>query len=192
MAGIRRVRVAAAIGLIVLLGAGWLLTTRAGESRRAAAPAGADAKLAPTAPAQPAGRGALRALVPSGLTCEHAAATAAHLRCHGSGVEVEYRLVAMQALDSVYLDASGSTATSPTSRSPASGVVGCLRNVPDERAWSRPSTPRRAVGRFACGVVRGRAAMWWTVAGRGLLAHAVARNGDLAPLFRWWLAHSER
>jgi hypothetical protein len=35
----------------------------------------------------------------------------------------------------------------------------------------------------------GRAAMWW-IDEHGVLAHAVASNGDLAGLFAWWRAQS--
>jgi hypothetical protein len=34
--------------------------------------------------------------------------------------------------------------------------------------------------------------MWWTVADRGLLAHATATDGDLGSLFSWWESNSER
>jgi hypothetical protein len=34
--------------------------------------------------------------------------------------------------------------------------------------------------------------MWWTVEDRGLLAHAIAADADLASLFAWWQSHSER
>jgi hypothetical protein len=91
-------------------------------------------------------------------------------------------------LGSAYLRAIGTAAYS-THRS---GGARCVEGTADERAWSRPARPRRAVGRFACRVENGRAAMWWTVADRGVLDHAVAPDDDLAALFAWWLSHSER
>jgi hypothetical protein len=63
---------------------------------------------------------------------------------------------------------------------------------PTNGSWSRPEHPRRVVGRFSCRTEQGRAAMWWTDVDRGVLAHAVAPDDDLALLLAWWCSHSER
>ena len=69
------------------------------------------------------------------------------------------------------------------------GPPACARGQPDERAWSRPETPDAISGRYRCRLEAGRAAIWWTDE-HGLLAHAVASDGDLAALFAWWRARS--
>jgi hypothetical protein len=107
----------------------------------------------------------------------------------GGGIAVEYRHFAGQALEARYRTAIGS---GPGAGRTAAGPPVCARGGEEERAWSRPVAPGRAVGRYACRVERGRAAMWWTVDDRGLLAHAIASNADLGSLFAWWEAHSER
>jgi hypothetical protein len=73
----------------------------------------------------------------------------------------------------------------------ASGAPACERGEPDERAWSRPDAPGVVAGRYTCRFTDGGAAeMWWTDEGRGELAHATRRDGDLAALFAWWRAAS--
>jgi hypothetical protein len=69
------------------------------------------------------------------------------------------------------------------------GAPACARGQPDERAWARPETPHVTSGRYRCRIESGRAAMWWTDE-QGLLAHAVAADGNLAALFAWWRAQS--
>jgi hypothetical protein len=105
----------------------------------------------------------------------------------GRDPTVEASEIGRRHLGATYRHAIG-TAYSPR----RSGRARCLRGTADERTWSRPARPRRVVGRFACRVEHGRAAMWWTDADRGLLVHAVAPDDDLAALFAWWLSHSER
>lgn len=43
-------------------------------------------------------------------------------------------------------------------------------------------------GRYRCRIEGDAAAIWWTDE-HGVLAHAVARDRDLARLFVWWRAH---
>jgi hypothetical protein len=109
-----------------------------------------------------------------------------HERHRPAGVDVEYSHVGRARVRAAYLEAIG------TRRLPERGEVRCARGAPDERAWSRPAHPSRVAGRFACRSENGRAAMWWTDTDRGVLAHAVSPDADLARLFAWWLAHSER
>ncbi len=104
------------------------------------------------------------------------------------GVQVEYMQVGRGRVRAAYLNAIGPLA----STTHTSGGVRCAHGAPDERAWSRPAHPLRAVGRFACRSENGRAAMWWFETDRGRLAHAVGSDGDVASLFAWWLSHSER
>jgi hypothetical protein len=103
-----------------------------------------------------------------------------------TGFGVEYSHVGRARARAAYRDA---IATGPVRQR---GEVRCARGAPDERAWSRPAHPSRVAGRFACRSENGRAAMWWTDTDRGVLAHAVAPDADLARLFAWWLSHSER
>jgi hypothetical protein len=109
-----------------------------------------------------------------------------HERDRPAGVGVEYSHVGRARVRAAYFEAIG---TRPL---PARGEVRCARGTPDERAWSRPAHPSRVAGRFACRSENGRAAMWWTDTDRGVLAHAIAPDADLARLFAWWLSHSER
>ena len=102
-------------------------------------------------------------------------------------IQVEYSRFGAGRVSAAYKDAIGSIAA--LSRS---GGAGCARGIADERAWSRPAEPRRVAGRFACRSENGRAEMWWTDTDRGVLAHAVSSDRDLASLFEWWLSHSER
>jgi hypothetical protein len=111
-----------------------------------------------------------------------------HERDRPAGVGVEYSYVGRARIRAAYLEAIGSGHSIRAAR----GGVRCARGAPDERAWSRPAHPSRVVGRFSCRSENGRAAMWWTDNDRGVLAHAVAPDADLARLFAWWLSHSER
>jgi hypothetical protein len=104
------------------------------------------------------------------------------------GVGLEYSHVGRARVRAAYLEAIGTGHSIRAAR----GEVRCARGAPDERAWSRPARPSRVAGRFACRSENGRAAMWWTDTDRGVLAHAVAPDADLARLFAWWLSHSER
>lgn len=67
------------------------------------------------------------------------------------------------------------------------GAAACAAGRREERSWVWPADPARAAGRYHCTWEAGRAVMWWTVVDEGLLAHAVARDDDLAALFAWWL-----
>lgn len=162
----RRARVGAAAGLVAALALGWIATSRMG---RAGEPPMAG--VAATPPAR----------------CHDPTLREPHVQCVLDGIEVDYRLIKAESVEPMYVDAIGST-----TRRIGSGPPGCLDGDEDERSWSRPSQPRRVAGRFACRLEQGRAAMWWTVADRGLLAHAVGADADLASLFAWWLSHSER
>jgi hypothetical protein len=101
--------------------------------------------------------------------------------CEIEGVAVDAELPEPGALDTHYRQRSGAR---PAARA---GGPACAAGRPDERSWSRPADPTRPVGRYRCRIEGGRAAMWWTDE-RGVLAHALARDRDLARLFRWWRA----
>ena len=82
------------------------------------------------------------------------------------------------------VDAAYRTATGAEPE-PKTGAARCVDGEPDERSWSRPEAPARAVGRFSCRVVDGRAEMWWTEG--NTLSHALAPDADIAALYAWWL-----
>jgi hypothetical protein len=151
---------------VAALAVGWIATSRVGRAHEPAAPVSAA-----TSPAR----------------CHDPTRRVPHVHCSFDGVEIDYRLIDPVPVEPVYLDAIGST-----TRRTESGRPGCAHGAEDERSWSWPSQPSRAAGRFACRREHGRAAMWWTVADRGVLAHAVRADADLASLFAWWLSHSER
>ncbi len=130
--------------------------------------------------------GTLRALVPAGGECVDRPAPDPQLQCMLDGVSVEYALAGSQRATEVYRSV---VADSTVSRL---GPAACASGGTDERAWSRPEDPITPVGRYACAVDGGRAAMWWTVSADGLIAHAVAPDADLAALFAWWRTHGER
>jgi hypothetical protein len=169
-------RLGAAVGLVVALALGWVATSRMGHST---APAAA-------APIAPAGVGTRATLAPA-ARCDGMMGRSSEMRCSVDGIAVDYRLLTAASLSAVYVDAIGAT----TSRSGA-GPPQCATGGADERSWARLWQPHRVAGRFACRREQGRAAMWWTIADRGLLAHAVAPDGDVASLYEWWLSHSER
>ncbi len=104
-------------------------------------------------------------------------------------VELNVRRMRPDAVGAAYLAAIG-IGSAP--RRVAPGEPACSLGGEEERAWSLPAQPRLGVGRYACRIEQGRAAMWWTVTDRGLLAHAIAADADLASLFAWWESHSER
>jgi hypothetical protein len=191
-----QVRLVAAMVLIVGLAAGWLATSEMGSRRprarvAAVAPAARAGDARPASPPDrtrdvPSGDRALRALVPAGAICGYGPASANEAHCSIGAVHVEYSLLGAGALRAGYLVAVGSVSH------PTTGAPACAKGAEDERSWSRPTEPRVAVGRYACRVEQGRAAMWWTVDDRGLLAHAIATDADLASLYAWWESHSER
>ena len=131
----------------------------------------------------------MRDLLPSGTQCHDQGESPNAVRCTVGGIDVDYRLLGRSTLRSAFGAAVGG-ASSPSG--PGHAPPACARGGEDERSWSRPEAPSRAVGRYACRVEQGRAAMWWTVDDRGLLVHAIAGDGDLATLFAWWESHSER
>jgi hypothetical protein len=193
--GGNRGRQVGAIVLVIGLAAAWLATSRVGgvshSVRRGSV--GPSVVSRPLATPAPRPSSALVALVPQGARCTDDHESAAEVRCSIAGVEVSYRSLPSSSLRAAYLAAlvpglrGGSMALAA-----GSGPPKCALGSEDERSWSRPSAPRRAVGRYACRVEQGRAVMWWTVDDRGLLAHATASAGDLASLFAWWESHSER
>jgi hypothetical protein len=68
------------------------------------------------------------------------------------------------------------------------GPARCARGEPEERSWSRPSSPERVAGRYHCAVVRGRARIVWTDDARLFLGEARARGPmPLPALWNWWL-----
>jgi hypothetical protein len=160
-----RARTGAAVVLVAVLAVAWLTTSRMGNG-----PGAADA-----APASPS----------AGADATSAPTTTSGV----DGVEVNVRRMRPAAVGSAYLAAIGIGSAPHTV---GHGDPACSRGGEEERAWSLPAQPRVAVGRYACRIEQGRAAMWWTVADRGLLAHAIAADADLASLFAWWESHSER
>ena len=195
-----RARAVAASALVAALAVGWLATSRLGDApgRRATRLPAAVAsgggvpnrsnRAHPVSVTTDADR-ALRASVPVGALCAYGPRSASEAHCSIGGVDVEYRLTGSAALAAGYRAAIG---VKPGPASPASGGPRCARGGEEERSWSRPAAPHRAVGRYACRIEQGRAAMWWTVDDRGLLAHAIRSGGDLASLFAWWDSHAER
>jgi len=132
------------------------------------------------------GSTSLTRLLPAGAHCHDGSRSGQELRCRLAGIEVDYRVVPIGRVLAAYASAVG------TRRGTASGAPACARGGEEERSWSRPEAPTRTVGRYACRVEQGHAALWWTVDRLGLLAHATAPRADLASLFTWWEAHPER
>jgi hypothetical protein len=173
--------------VVGLLAIAWFVTARVGNGDALAQNGDAGAS-GPTA-VSTASDAWLRARVPLDAQCHDQDRSSAPMRCSVAGVDVEYRRVTPSAVDARYRAAIG---TAPATRGTKAGTPACARGAEEERAWARPGTPNRASGRYACRVEGGRAAMWWTVAEVGLLAHATASNADLGTLFAWWASHSER
>ena len=128
-------------------------------------------------------------MLPAGAQCRDQHGSGSEARCSVAGIDVEYRTLPLDTVRPAFRTAvgAGPGAPAPGARPPA-----CARGAEEERPWSRPAAPRVVAGRYACRVEQGRAAMWWTVDDRGLLAHAVAPDGDLPSLFAWWESHAER
>jgi hypothetical protein len=134
-------------------------------------------------------------LVPPAAVCGYGPGSESEAHCSVGGVNVAYQLLGTHALHEAYLAALGpesSPGSSAGTPAPGSGAPRCARGGEEERSWSRPGAPRTAVGRYACRIEQGRAAMWWTVEDRGLLAHATSSGADLSSLFAWWDSHAER
>jgi hypothetical protein len=172
--------------VVVALAVGWFVTARIGNGDALAQ--GSAPATAVTTTAGPSPDRAVLELLPGDAQCRDQDRSTATVHCVLAGIDVDYRRVTTRAVAATY------RATIGMHRTPAGsiGAPACARGGQEERAWSRPDTPRRVAGRYACRVEQGRAAMWWTVDDRGLLAHAIASNGDLASLFAWWSSHSER
>lgn len=183
-----RMRRSAAIALVCALAAGWLVTTRMGRTS-----AQTTRDRAPVGPPTPTGRAtpdpSLRRFVPVGAECHDQDGSVAATRCSVAGIDVDYRMMRPDSLRATY---DSDVGVGPDTRGPAPAAPACARGGEEERSWSRPATPSRVAGRYACRVEKGLAAMWWTVDDRGLLAHATGGNADLTSLFRWWESHSER
>jgi hypothetical protein len=158
---------------VVLLAVGWIATTRHGHGR-GRAEASVVVHSAPT-----------RSKESASTAVSTAVSTAARA---ADGVVVTYRKFLPVDVGTAYLASIAGSAHDGL----AHGTPACSRGGEEERAWSLPRKPRRALGRYACRIEQGRAAMWWTIASRGLLAHAVAADADLALLFAWWESHPER
>jgi hypothetical protein len=186
-----RLRRTAALVLVGVLAVGWFETARMGRTDALTEPKDTTV-LSPLPPTTTSGSRAdavLMHLLPAGAQCHDQDRSRAVTRCEVAGIDVDYRLVGADRVRSVYRAAIGASAGAPR---PAHGPPACARGAEDERAWSRPGTPVRVAGRYACRVEQGKAAMWWTVADRGLVAHSTAPDGDLPSLFAWWESHSER
>jgi hypothetical protein len=193
-----RARKVAAIVLIGALAVGWIATSRAGHADHASRPSRSETpegapQTGPVRTDLNRSLPSLRALVPHGARCSAGPGPGAEALCSVAGVDVDYRLLPAGALRAAYLAplAPGLNGGS-MALGPGSGPPVCAHGGEEERSWSRPAAPRRAVGRYACRIEQGRAAMWWTVDDRGLLAHATSSGADLTSLFAWWESHSER
>jgi hypothetical protein len=127
---------------------------------------------------------ALRARFADAGKCADVPGPVPTLRCVIDRVDVEARLLEPKHAQAVYEQESAAITA------PRQGPPACARGQADERAWSRPVAPAVAVGRYHCRIEAGRAAIWWTDE-HGLVAHAVAVDGDLAALFEWWRAHHD-
>jgi hypothetical protein len=176
--------IAAAV-LLAGLAAAWLVV-----GHRSHASAGAEltprAAVASSSALTPSTAGPLGVEVPPIAarrtpSCRGLSESRPEVLCVVDRVELDLRLYAPGTAAEAYTRAAGAVAR------PGAGPPACDKGVPDERSWSEASAPTVAVGRYRCRFENGRAAMWWTQGDR--LAHAVARDRDLAALFVWWRAH---
>lgn len=169
-----------AAGLLVAgLATAWLFVGRHGSSSNPLPPPPI------TAPAAaPADTAALRALLTDAGACADVVERTPAVRCEIDGVRLEVRLVGVTEARRIYV------ASSAARIAPRRGPPACARGRSDERAWSRPTRPTVAVGRYRCRIEHGAAAMWWTDE-HGIVAHAVASDHDLGRLFTWWRAHRD-
>ena len=188
---ISRKRVGVAVGLLVALASGLVVTSRMRHSPvadPAPRPQPARAASSPITARAAVELRQLRASVPDRSICSYDPATAgAVLRCSLDGVVADYRLVGAADVNALYLAVAG-----PLPHPSRSEIPGCLRGVAEERGWATAARPHVTAGRFACRIEGGVPEMWWTVADRGLLVHAIETRGGLARLFEWWLSHAER
>jgi hypothetical protein len=181
-------RSTAGIALVCALAAGWLVTTCVGRTSALATAEEAGVGSTTTTGRNGPDESLLR-FVAAGAQCHDQDGSVSVTRCSVAGIDVDYRIMRPESVSAAYRSAVGSHSVSP---GPGRAAPACARGGEEERAWSRPATPGRAAGRYACRVEQGRAAMWWTVDDRGLLAHVIATDADLTSLFRWWESHSER
>jgi hypothetical protein len=179
----------AAAALLAALSAGWLV---AGHRSHASAEIGAPMPpVASTASSPPSAADTTKTTtttttttsttVPRTRDCRGLSTERRELRCTVDGLDLDVRLYSLATVTPAYRRAAAADGAA------RSGRPACARGVPDERAWSLPSLPEAAVGRYRCRFEHGHAAMWWTHGDR--LVHAVAPDGDLAGLFSWWRAH---
>jgi hypothetical protein len=174
--------------LVAALALGWFVTARVGRTD-ALAETGTVASFAPPTTTVATFPDRLRRILPAGAQCGDQDRSRAATRCSVEGIAVDYVVFGIAEVGAAYRAAIGAGSSEPR---PTTTFPACARGGEEERPWSRPGAPNRTVGRYACRVERGRAAMWWTVDDRGVLAHATATDGDLASLFAWWELHSER
>ncbi|MFM7223901.1 MAG: hypothetical protein ACKO1Y_00450 [Actinomycetota bacterium] len=144
------------------------------QTRVAAAPSRADSEPGVGRPApRPVGMPDL------GAPCRPEPEWSGWWRCRVAGVAVVARSARPDEVDVLY-----GRLVAPTAR-PGAGPAACAAGRPEERSWSRPEDPERAVGRYRCRTEGGRAELWWSDR-RGLVARADAADGDLGRLFSWW------
>jgi len=171
--------------LVAALAAGWLLVQQRASSNRHDGLADArptPPSAAPVVPATAADTTALRALLADAGACADLVESVPAVQCDIGGVHLDVRLLALADARRIYLSSSGARIA------PRRGAPACAQGRPDERAWSRPETPLVVAGRYRCRIEDRAAAIWWTDE-KGVVAHAVAGDDDLALLFAWWRAH---
>ncbi len=181
-----RKRVVAA-AFLVALASGWLVLARHHDSSASPLPIDPQGAASATSISSLPGAvdtGALRGYLDPGAVCTDIASAVPTVSCTLGRIRLDAQLVDTAAASAVYVARSGARVA------PHRGPAACARGSIDERAWSRPSTPAIAVGRYDCRIEGGRAAIWWFDE-HGIVAHAVAPNRDLASLFSWWVTHVE-
>ena len=129
----------------------------------------------------PVGAPQAPATVPPVSGCRGLSKVRPVVHCEIDDVSLDIRLYSPGTGAAAYYAATG------VEPAPGSGPATCAQGEPEERAWSLPSAPRVAVGRYRCTLELGHAAMWWTRGDR--VSHAVASDDDLAALFTWWRTH---
>ena len=174
----------AVVALLAALASGWLVLARHHGS--AASPLPVDPQAASSTPTQPApDTSALRGYLGSGAVCADVAAAVPSVSCTLGGIGLDAELVDNAAASALYVARSGARVA------PHKGPAACAHGAPDERAWSRAGAPAIAVGRYACRIESGRAAIWWFDE-HSIVAHAIAPDSNLTSLFSWWVTHVEQ
>lgn len=183
--GAHRRPVAAAV-LLAGLTIAWLAV---GHQSHGAASADAPQPVAPVTaapttarPPAPPPRAIDRAVVDT-AECVGLALTQPHVRCGMDGFpgHEEIALYTSATVGPEFRRVAGEKVQ------PRTGPPACASGRPDERAWSLPTAPYNAVGRYLCRFETGRAAIWWTHGDR--LLHVVSDNANLAALYSWWAQH---